>query len=218
MRQLPRLSRLPIPRRKDVSKLDSSRVVGMLTVAAIALLTSACAQEPAAPPEPPKGERVENAQLGVAVVELPAFFKVGSNQGNVIELLPADPQVEGVLTIRETEAESGGINLVAAIERHKEELATRPDGVFKGQRELGSQMGTAFYSRGLFTDDGRTMEEVIVFMVHPKGDRELQMVYLYPSGDDSKERLMDQLFGVLEELEALPMADEAVPEAASAEG
>ena len=168
----------------------------------------ACGPTTEPEPEPVKGERVENAALGMAIAELPAFFKVASNEGTVIELVPVDPQVVGTLRVQESPAESGGINLVAAIERHKADIQGRPDGVFKGQRELGSQLGTAFYSRGLFTDQGQTMEETMIFIVHPKGDRELQMVYTYPAGEDSKERLMDQLFGVLSELEALPVAAE----------
>lgn len=173
------------------------------SLATALLLTVACqpaAEEPAAPP---KGERVENADLGVAVAELPSFFKVSSNEGTVIELVPAAAEVEGVLKIQETEAETGGINLYAAIERHKADLQGRENGDYKGQRELGSQLGTAFYSRGLYTEAEQAMEEVAVFLVHPKGDRELQLVYTYPAGEDSKERMMDQLFAVLGEVEEL---------------
>ena len=186
----------------------------LMTAAVLVAALSACAPSGENPAEETvaKGERVENAELGMAVAEVPAFFKVGSNQGSVIELVPADPQIEGTLKIQESEAETGGINLVAAVERHKADLEARPDGVFKGQRELGSQLGTAFYSRGQYTEDGRALEETVIFIVHPKGDRELQMVYNYPAGDDSKERLTDQLFGVLGELEVVentPSADEA---------
>lgn len=170
-----------------------------------ALALTGCAQEEEAA-APPRGERVENAELGMAVAEVPSFFKLVSNQGTVIELAPASEEVEGVLKIQESAAETGGINLVAAIERQKADFEGRENGEFKGQRELGTQLGTAFYARGLYTEAGRNMEEVIIFMVHPKGDRELQMVYTYPAAEDSKERLTDQLFSVLGELEALAPA------------
>ena len=182
-----------------------------LTIAALLILglsLVACQKEPEQDAAPPKGERVENSALGMAIAELPAFFKLSSNEGPVIELVPADPQVEGVLKVQEGPAQTSGVNLVAAVERHKADLQGRSDGVFKGQQELGSQLGTAFYSRGLYSEGGRTMEETLVFIVHPKGDRELQMMYSYPSGEDSKERLMDQLFVVLGELEPIEAAAE----------
>ncbi len=186
--------------------------LGLLAIGLLAIgsLVACAPAEDATLVEAAKGERVENSELGIAVADVPEFFKVGSNEGATIELVPVDPQIEGTLKIQETAAETGGINLVAAVERHKADLEGRPDGVFKGQRELGSQLGTAFYSRGQYSEGGRTLEETVIFIVHPKGDRELHMVYNYPAGDDSKARLTDQLFGVLGELEVLdnvPSAD-----------
>ena len=200
-----------------LSRAASVRLVAAQLCTAL-LCTVACQPAAEQPAEPVKGERIENTELGMAIAELPAYFQVTSNEGSVIELQPASAEVEGVLKVQESEAETGGINLVAAVERHKADLQNRENGEFKGQRELGSQLGTAFYSRGLYTEAGRTMEEVVIFLVHPKGDRELQLVYTYPAGEDSKERLTDHLFGVLEVLEELPVApaaDEAAePEAA----
>lgn len=190
----------------------SSRSITVALSAAVLVIFSIVGCAPPAeeaPPEPPKGERVENAELGIAIAELPAFFQVASNEGDLIELRPADAQIEGVLQVRQTEAQTAGVNLVAAIERHKADLQGRADGEYKGQRELGSQLGTAFYSRGLFSEGGRVMEETVVFLVHPKGDRELHLAYVYPAGEDSKERLMDQLFGILGELEVVEAAAEA---------
>ncbi len=197
------------------SLVTLARISSILWVV-VALSACAPTEEPQTEEAAAKGERVENAELGMAVADVPAFFKLSSNEGSVIELVPADPQVEGTLRIHESEAETGGINLVAAVERHKADLEARPDGVFKGQRELGSQLGTAFYSRGQYTEGGRTLEETAIFIVHPKGDRELRMVYNYPAGDDSKARLTEQLFSVLGELEVVesaPAVDEAADEA-----
>ncbi|MEM8997663.1 MAG: hypothetical protein AAGF23_22965 [Acidobacteriota bacterium] len=168
--------------------------------------------EPEAPAEAPK-ERVENVQLGVALADVPDFFQVASNDNGVIELAPKDPAVEGKLVVSATEAQTAGINLVAAMEEHKADLTAREAGVYKGQRELGGPLGTAFYSRGQWSEGGRTMEETVIFMVHPWGDRKLLISYDYPAGDDSSSRLMDQLFAVLGEVEPRaappPAADRA---------
>lgn len=181
-------------------------------LALILLLSVGCKSPEAEAPveEPP--ERIENAQLGVALADVPDFFQVASKDGAVIELTPKDATVEGTLTVSATETETGGINLVAAMEEHKTDLSSREAGSYKGQRELGSQLGTAFYSRGQWSEDGRMMEETVVFLIHPWGDRKLLLTYVYPAGDDSSARLMEQLFAVLGELE--PLSDAAPEEAA----
>ena len=188
------------------------RFAPVFLLALLTLLSVGC-QQPAeeAPAEAP-AERVENAELGVALADLPDFFKVASNDPGVIELAPKDETVEGKLTISATEPETGGINLVASIEAHQADLEGREAGAFKGQRELGSPLGTAFYSRGQWSEAGRTMEETVVHLIHPAGDRKLLLTYVYPSGDDSSARLMEQLFVVLGEVEAMP---EPVPAEAS---
>ncbi len=167
----------------------------------------ACKQKEEAP-APPPAERVENSQLGVAIAALPPVFKVAANEGTRLELVPAAEGLTGTLAVVAGEAETGGINLVAAVEDHKTEIEAREGGEYKGQRELGSQLGTAFYSRGHYPgDDGATVEETVIFLVHPWGDRTLQLVYRYPAADDTKVRIEDHLFAVLGELEALPAAE-----------
>jgi hypothetical protein len=54
----------------------------------------------------------------------------------------------------------------------------------------------------------------VVFTVHPLGDRVLRLTYVYPQGDDSAQRVQNQLFSVFGELEAVeanpdPAADTA---------
>ncbi|MDA8016967.1 MAG: hypothetical protein MPN21_05910 [Thermoanaerobaculia bacterium] len=150
-----------------------------------------------------EGTRVENVDLGVAVAQLDPFFRVSSNEGGTISLVPSDDSTAGELTIRADEPrDAGGVNLVAAIEEHKAHLEER-GGEFKGQRELGGPLGTAFYSRGHFAaEDGTATEETIIFTVHPAGDRVLRLTYVYPQGDDSAQRIQDQLFAVFGELVA----------------
>lgn len=158
--------------------------------------------------------RVENAQLGVAIADLDPFFEVASNDGGTIVLTPADEAVEGTLTVSMGEPVTvGGVNLVAAVEEHKASLEER-GGEFKGQRELGGMLGTAFYSRGhIPSDDGSTTEEVVVHAMHPWGDRVLRLTYSYPAADDSAARIMEQQIAVFGEIEAL---DGAQPEPSAA--
>lgn len=159
--------------------------------------------------------RVENAELGVAIADLDSFFEVASNEGDTIVLTPADETVAGTLTLSMGEpVKAGGVNLVAAVEEHKASLEER-GGEFKGQRELGGMLGTAFYSRGhIPSADGSTTEEVVVHAMHPWGDRVLRLTYSYPAADDSAARIMEQQLVVFGEIEAL---DGAQPDASSAQ-
>lgn len=187
----------------------------LIVVALSAGLAFAACQpkEPEAEPEP--AQRVENAEVGIVLADVPDFFALEINDGSRLELVPADGATAGRVFVRAGEPESGGINLVAAVEEHKEAILAA-SGEYQGQRELGTPLGTAFYSRGRYLDDGgQTTEETVIFMVHPRGDRTLQLVYRYPAGDDSKERIQDQLFSLLEVLEA-PQEPETV--SSTAEG
>ena len=163
----------------------------------------ACTSEEAAPPPP--AERVENPQVGVAITALPPVFEVTANEGARLELAPAAEGSTGTLAITTGEAESGGINLLAAVKAHEAEIRLRDSGEYKGQRELGSQLGTAFYSRGRYSgEDGAQVEETVIFLVHPWGDRTLQLIYRYPAVEDTRERIEGHLFSLLGTLEGLP--------------
>lgn len=167
-------------------------------------------QKDEAPPPPPV--RVENAQLGVAIAALSADFVVASTDGATIELLPAGEGATGSVSLVAGEPEVGGINLVAAVQQHKAEILERPDGDYKGQAEYVSPLGTTFASRGRYTADGGTVEERVVYMVHPTGDRTLQVIYRYPAAEDTQARLDALMNGVVGELEALPAAAAAAGE------
>lgn len=148
--------------------------------------------------------RVENAELGIAIAKLDPFFQVSSNEGSTIVLAPANTAVAGLLIVSADEPiTAGGVNLVKAIEVHKADLEQR-GGEFKGQRELQGPLGTAFYSRGHYVaEDGTPTEETVVFTVHPLGDRVLRLTYVYPQGEDSAQRVQNQLFSVFGELESV---------------
>ncbi len=186
------------------------RIALGITALALAAGTLGCQQS--APPEPepdPVGERIENAAAGVAIAALPSILRLVAVDGERIVLGLTEEGAVGELVVTPGEPQIGGINLVAAVEDHKQEILARPGGDYKGQQELGSPLGTAFYSRGRYLkaeDETAVEEETVIFLVHPWGDRNLQLVYRYPAGEDSKERIEDHLFELLGEVEALPEA------------
>ncbi len=183
------------------------RHLKVLPVLALALstLSVGCkkAEEPPAPTV-----RVENSQLGIAIAALSSDFVVTSNEGATIELAPVGEGVTGQVSVVAGEAEVGGINLVAVVKEHQAAIVERPDGDYKGQTEYVSPMGTTFASRGRYTAAGGTVEERVVYMVHPWGDRTLQVIYTYPAADDTQARLDALMSGVIGELEELPPAAE----------
>ncbi len=178
-----------------------------LVLAALALAGAWGCQPPAEEIQvAPPGERVENPQVGVAIAALPGFFQVAVNEGAELVLAAAAETDTGRMTIVAGEPQTAGINLVEAVKGHKQEILAAPDGEYKGQRELGLHLGTAFYSRGRYAvEGGGSEEETAVFLVHPAGDRTLELRYSYPAGDaeDTRTRIEEQLFAVLEELEPL---------------
>ncbi len=179
-------------------------------LAASLLATLACQEAPPAEEAPaPAGERAENPEVGVALAAVPAAFRVDVNEGGRFELVPSAEGGTGRVAIVAGEAERGGINLVAAIETHKAEILEREGGEYKGQRELGTHLGTAFYSRGQYQGDAGPTEETVVFLVHPTGDRKLMLRYQYPLAEDSQQRLEQLLFEVLDTLE--PATPEPAP-------
>ncbi len=180
-----------------------NRIILAAAITITAAGLAACKKEE--PPPPPPAVRVENPQLGMAIAAL-ADFTVAANDGAAIELVPAGEGATGTVSVVAGEAEIGGINLVAAVKQHKEEILARPDGDYKGQAEYVTPMGTTYASRGRYSEGGGTVEERLVFMVHPWGDRTLEVIYRYPAGDDedTKARLGALMNGVVGELEVLP--------------
>lgn len=173
-------------------KLMVSVVVSMLVMS-----VGGCQKEV---PVEVSADRVENPELGIAIAALPAPFQVAVNEGSTLELVAGD----GRLSIVAGAQQVAGINLVQAVWDHKASILERSQGEYKGQQELGTHFGTAFYSRGRYQSDAGDVEETVILAIHPWGDRRLDLVYRYPATDDSKERIEQQLFAVLTELEALP--------------
>lgn len=174
----------------------------LAAVACAVLALAGCQGGEPPPPEPAaaSGLRVENPALGVAFASLPAGFQVEVNQGETLRLGLADRP--GSLAVEVSEP--GVTNLVQAVNDHKAAIEALPGGVYRGQIELGTPLGRAYASRGRFqAEDGSgKVEEMRAFVLHPRGDRTITLVYRYPAGDDSEER-RDELMGALGEVEGL---------------
>ncbi len=150
-------------------------------------------------PAPPPDTGVENTELGVKLAAMPEGLVLANNQGDSLELRPADEGKAGLVWFV-AGPEQEGVNLVAAVQGHQAHIEDLPDGSYKGAQELQGDIGTAFYSRGRFTDAGSEFEETVLFVIHLKENRLLEIHYRYPAADDSAARV-EQLIGVLAELE-----------------
>jgi len=161
----------------------------------IALSVAACAGPQATPPDP----GVENLDLGIRMAAIPDGLVVTDNQGTSLQLRPADENVGGVLWFA-VSPEQIGINLVEAVKAHQERIEGLPEGDYKGAQELQGPLGTAFYSRGRFVEDGAMVEETVIVTLHPSANRLLTISYRYPAGEDSPRRV-EQLIEVLSNVE-----------------
>lgn len=169
-----------------------------LVVAVAAWLATACAPSPVETDPNP----VDNPTLGLRIASVPEGFEISRNDGADLELKPTGDGVEGRVVIRVGPHEAG-VNLVAAVQAHQADIEARPEGTYHGARELEGPLGTAFYSRGGWVgESGIAMEETTVTAIHPSGDRRLDLVYTYPAGEDSGERVT-ALLGLLSEIEGL---------------
>jgi hypothetical protein len=167
-----------------------------ITVVVLALTALTCSQPQ---PAPPPDTGIENIDLGIKLASVPEGLAEAINQGSDLELRPTDESVGGVLWFA-VGPEQRGVNLVAAVHDHQAHIESLPEGTYKGAQELQGDFGVAFYSRGRFSDSDATVEETVLFRIHPSGNRLLEIHYRYPAGDDSAARV-EQLIGVLAELE-----------------
>lgn len=166
-----------------------------------------CAKAPA--PEISKPERVENADMGIAIAELPDAFSVVNASGPTIELVAAGESGSGKAVIAAGPDETFGINLVDAVRERKALFEGAPGGEYFGNRELGTPNGTAFTARGAYDGESGPVEETWVYTIHPTANRLLTITYTYPQGE-SEERV-NQLLLLLGEIEGLA-SDEPTPE------
>ena len=167
-----------------------------LVVASLLCLTlSACSK-----PEPPAvNPGVENLDLAIRLTTIPDGLIVTDNQGSSLELRPADETAGGVIQFA-VGPETVGVNLVAEVKEHQTQIEGLPDGDYRGAQELMGDFGTAFYSRGRFSDQEVLQEETRILLIHPAGNKLLTIAYRYPAGEDSAARV-EQLIDLLSYLE-----------------
>jgi hypothetical protein len=169
----------------------------MMIVLALALSALSCAKEP--PPLPPPDTSVENVDLGIRLAAVPEGLETTVNEGRSLELRPNGEGVDGLVWFV-VSPDLHAVNLVAAVADHQAEIEGLPDGEYMGSQELQGDIGVAFYSRGRFTEGDATFEETVLFLIHPTANRQLEIHYRYPAGDDSAARV-EQLIAVLAELQ-----------------
>jgi hypothetical protein len=169
----------------------------MIIVLVLAVSALSCSEPP--PPPPPPDTGVENAALGIALASVPEGLHTTVNEGSTLELRPTGEGVDGLVWFA-VGPEKVGVNLVAATQSHKDQIEDLPDGEYKGGEELQGDFGVAFYSRGRFSEAETTIEETVLFLIHPSASRQLEIHYRYPAADDSAARV-EQLIAVLAELE-----------------
>ena len=140
-----------------------------------------------------------------------AGFAVQANEGATLVLVRSvgESGESATLTFEAGEPEPN-VNLVDAVNRQKAAIESRPEGHFLGQVQLMSQLGTAFSTRGRYPgDDGKEIEELRLFAIHPDGDRLLSLIYRYPTDSGAtKDRINEAMgaLGLVKPLEAEPAA------------
>ncbi|MEE2775816.1 MAG: hypothetical protein VYE73_03520 [Acidobacteriota bacterium] len=167
------------------------------TAAVVALTFLVACQSSSPPPEEDTADlpvRVENAQLKLALVDVPDVFDVESNSGAELRLVRTGEEIEGSLWIEVSDETESGINMVDLVNGQRDLYQARLGGSFSGSRELMMADGRpGYYSRGRFLDGELEVEEFRIFSIHPLENRLLTIFYRYPAGADSADRLNDVL-------------------------
>jgi hypothetical protein len=166
-------------------------------VLALVLSVSSCSGPP--PPPPPQDTSVENVDLGIKLAAVPEGLVASVNEGDILELRPTGEGVDGKVWFF-VGPDQHAVNLVAAVTGHQAHIEGLPDGEYMGAQELTGGFGVAFYSRGRFSDAEVTVEETVLFLIHPTAHRLLEIHYQYPAANDSAARV-EKLIEVLAELE-----------------
>ncbi len=181
----------PVRSLRMVSALP--KLISLTILLAVIPLGTGCS------PAPPQQTDTSNAELDISLGDLGDAWVIEANLGGTLFLAPSNVERQGKIEFL-VGPEEPGINLVAAVETHREDIESRPDGVYSGAQELTGPMGTAFYSRGRFKGADGTVEETRLLSIHPRSSRIVEMVYRYPAGDDSSERVGEliELFAEVE--------------------
>jgi len=164
--------------------MTSKPILVAICSAAVVLTLGACRRQPA-----PAAGPVINHALDLTLDSLPTDFKVKTNQGDQLVLETTDPSLPGTVSFAVSKPGLGGVNLVAAVKDRKAAFEAAKGGKYLGNQELMTPLGSAFTARGRYTDaNGQRVEEIWVYLLHPKGDRLLSIDYHYPVGDFARKR------------------------------
>lgn len=189
------------------------RTAALAVTVLISLVALACGTP--AEQAPAKPDPVINEAMNLSFARLPIGFTVTENSDSTLELGPTDPEQSSgptAMWVEVGEPSDFGIPLVDIVNSQKDQYEALEGGTFAGNRELGTHVGKAYYSRGGYTFEGAAVEETRIFLVHPTENRLVTFHYRYPSGDDSGARIQE-LFTWLGELSAIvAQAPEPTPE------
>jgi hypothetical protein len=205
----PTPNRLPWVRILRTARLPSLFSV-LLSALLSVLLAAGCGGGDPPPAAEQPGTAVEVDELNLRFARLPAGFAVSENGARLV--LEGD----GTMTVEAGELSNFGLDPVAEANGQQARFAALEGGEFLGVQRLGTHLGPAAYARGRFTRDGASMEETIVFVVHPSANRMVSLSYVYAAGDDSAARVQTllELVGEMEPQDAPEPAGSASEEAA----
>ena len=170
----------------------------ILLAFSISLFGTACRAPEQAPTQ---AQRVENADLGIAIAALPEAFEVEINQGSDLRLTAPGPNGAGRVEVRVGPTGAAALNLPAEAKATQQYFESLTNGEFFGNLELVAPIGSAFTARGAYDRDDGRVGEIRVFALHPIQSRLLTLSFVYPEGE-GKER-MQQLAILLGEIEGL---------------
>ena len=170
---------------------------GILVLSLIVI--PACARKVQAPAS--AGPAVMAPTLGLELAGVPNGLKLASHETGKLVLVPRKEHTGGTIVIDELPTDAG-LNLLDAVHGHQAAITARTAGQYFGAQELKGPLGTAFWSRGRYTNGGRRIEETVIFTLSPDGSRIARLRYTYPAGNDSSARVRT-LLDVLGEIEAI---------------
>jgi len=129
------------------------------------------------------GSRVQNAELGLAIAELPEEFEVDKNDETGLILIASGNGNPGLIEIDLGPVEEGSVNIVEAATATKAVFESLPGGQFFGNQELLTPIGSFFTARGAFDEDSGRVEQLLAFTLHPNSNRLVRISYRYPAGE-----------------------------------
>lgn len=169
-------------------------------------LSVACAPQGDGSPQAEQAPAaLASAALGLRLVDVPEELQIVPSPGDEIVMQPVDPAMPGRVSVAVQEV-MGGVNLVAALQGHQEQIEAREAGIYSGKQELVGPFGPAFLSRGRWQAQDGEREEILLFTLHPMRNGLVILSAEHPAGDDASWRA-NLLLGLLGRLEGYEEGD-----------